>query len=119
MATLGSEIIVLPGIESNLGLMVLAFLMGAAQALIFPSTMALVSSQINRSSLGAGMGLVGTLRNAGKVVGPVLGGFLIEGLDFAGSLHLLGTLLLIAAAIVWSGRRLLPRAWQAAQTDLV
>ena len=49
-----------------------------AQALIFPSTVALVSTRIDRGHLGAGMGLIGMLRNAGKIIGPILGGVLVS-----------------------------------------
>ena len=58
-----------------LGLMALAVLIGAAQAFVFPSTVALVSTQISALHIGAGMGLIGTLKNAGKVVGPSWGDF--------------------------------------------
>ena len=90
-----------------LGLMALAVLIGAAQALIFPSTVALVSTQISALHIGAGMGLIGTLKNAGKVVGPILGGFLIQWLDFPPMFWLMGLLLLLGAGIVgcWGHRR--------------
>ena len=90
-----------------LGLMALAILIGAAQALIFPATVALVSTQISALHIGAGMGLIGTLKNAGKVVGPILGGFLIGWLDFSPMFWSMGLLLLLGAAVVgcWGQRR--------------
>ena len=79
----------------------LAVFMGAAQALVFPSTVALVSTQIDRQHIGAGMGLMGTLQNAGKVIGPILGGILIDWFDFALTLQLMGLMLLFGAILVW------------------
>ncbi len=78
----------------------LAGLFGACQALIFPATVALVADQIEPAHLGAGLGFVGTLDNAGKVVGPVLGGLLVAGLGYAGMLWLLAGLLLTGALVV-------------------
>ena len=82
-------------------LIALAILMGAAQALVFPSTVALVSAQMDDKSLATGMGLVGTLKNAGKVAGPVMAGLLIHWLDYAFAFRLIGLVLLIGAFVVW------------------
>ena len=56
------------------GLLAIAAAMGAAQALIFPATVALIAEQAPPGKVGAGMGLAGSLKNAGKVAGPLLGG---------------------------------------------
>ena len=80
-----------------------ALLMGGAQALIFPAAKALVSRRIDPAHLGAGMGLVGMLQNAGKVAGPVLGGALIAILGYGNTLLCLSALLALGAALViWS-----------------
>jgi MFS family permease len=80
--------------------MVLAALFGTAQALVFPSTTALIANQVDKQHLGTGMGLRGSLNNAAKVTGPILGGILITQLDFAGTLQLLGLLLLLSGGAV-------------------
>jgi MFS family permease len=86
---------------SSFGMLLgLAALLGVAQALIFPSTIALVTDQIAPQHLGAGLGLVGTLDNVGKVAGPVLGGLLIARLDYSGMFWLMGAFLLIGAVVV-------------------
>jgi predicted MFS family arabinose efflux permease len=46
------------------------------------------------------MGIIGTLYNAGKVIGPVLGGLLIARFDYAVTFDLLGGLLLLGAVLV-------------------
>ncbi len=86
---------------SVLSMMILAGTFGVAQVLVFPSTTALVSDKIAPQHLGAGMGLSGALDNAGKVIGPILGGLLISGFGFAMSLMLLGLMLLLSAGLVW------------------
>ena len=102
MVCLGITLPLLTGVTRPLDFMLLAGCMGLAQALVFPATVALVSAQIEAKHLGAGMGLIGTLRNAGKVTGPILGGLLIGWLDFAATIQILGGLLLIGALLVWS-----------------
>lgn len=81
-------------------LMGLAALIGAAQALAFPSTLALVSSSVGERHLATGLGLVGTLKNAGKVAGPTLAGVMIARLDYELTFLLMGAGLLVGAAIL-------------------
>ncbi len=111
MLLLGGTLPLLPLVQGNGLLMVIAILLGTAQALIFPATVALVSAQIDGRNLGAGMGIIGTLRNAGKVIGPVLGGLLIGRFDFGVTFNLLGIGLGISAVLLWSGRWLLRRSF--------
>ena len=100
MLLLGIALPLLPLAHSIWGLMGITVLLGLAQAFIFPSTTALVSAQINGRNLGAAMGIIGTLDNAGKVIGPVLGGLLIARFDYAMTFELLGALLLLGAMLV-------------------
>ena len=100
MALMGITLPLIALTNGIMGLMVLAVLIGAAQALVFPATVALVSTQISVLHIGAGMGIIGTLKNAGKVVGPILGGFLIHWLDFSPMLWSMGLLLLLGAGVV-------------------
>jgi MFS family permease len=106
MLLFGSTLPLLTWAPTVLKMMVLAGTYGAAQALVFPSTTALVSTQIDARHLGAGMGLSGALNNAGKVVGPILGGFLIHRFDFALTLQWMGLMLLASAGLVWLWARL-------------
>lgn len=101
MAVLGAALPALTLAESAAGLLAPALLVGAAQALVFPSTVALVAERVDEQNLGLGMGLVGTLKNAAKVSGPILAGVLIYWLDFAAAFRLLGAALLIVATVVW------------------
>ena len=79
---------------------------GVGQALITPAAHALVALQIGGDHLGAGMGLVGSLRNAGKILGPILGGVLLAWTDF--SLALLLLALILAPCALWVTRIRVP-----------
>ena len=81
----------------TVGLLAVAVAMGAAQALVFPATVALIAEQVPAGKVGAGMGLAGSLKNGGKVAGPVLGGLLIAGLGYGGLFWLLAGILLAGA----------------------
>ena len=106
MALIGITLPLITLTHTVFGLIALATLIGVAQALVFPSTVALVSTQISALHIGAGMGLIGTLKNAGKVIGPILGGGLIAWLDFAPMFWTMGLLSLLSAAIIGCcGRR--------------
>jgi MFS family permease len=109
MVALGVTLPLLTLPETGLGLTILAMFMGAAQAFIFPSTVALVSTQINDWHLGAGMGLIGTLKNAGKIIGPILAGILIQRLDYAWTFLLLGLMLIAGAGLVWYSGQIVRR----------
>ncbi|MCZ6678206.1 MAG: MFS transporter [Candidatus Poribacteria bacterium] len=101
MVLIGLALLFITWAHGTFGLMALAILIGAGQALVFPSTVALASTQIDEHHIGAGMGLIGTLKNAGKVAGPILGGVLIHWLDFSLMFRFMGLLLLLGAGMVW------------------
>ena len=110
VAVLGVALVTLTFARNGVGLMAPAVLIGVAQALVSPASLALASSRIGSDHLGAGMGLVGSMKNAGKVVGPVLAGALIFWLDFSVAFRLMGLAMLIAAALLWSAGRVRARA---------
>ena len=99
-----------------IGLMLLmsGALLGASQALVLPSTIALVSQTVGGAHVATGMGLVGSLRNGGKVAGPTLVGALIMWLEFSQSFQLMGWALMLGALVVSMGsffsRRLIPKS---------
>ena len=101
MIAMGLPLSLLSMTHSPIGLLSLAVLVGGAQALVFPSTVALVSEQIEAEHIGAGMGLIGTFKNIGKVAGPILGGGLVHWLDFASMFRSMAALLLFGAVAMW------------------
>jgi predicted MFS family arabinose efflux permease len=46
------------------------------------------------------MGFVGTMKNAGKVLGPIIGGALIGWLDYGSTFHLLALALVLGSVVV-------------------
>ncbi len=91
----------LPDAAAPLPFVAAALVLGASQALIFPSTLALVSTQVDPDHLGAGMGAVGALKNAGKVAGPILAGYLVHRGDYTEMFHFMAALGAAVAAAVW------------------
>ncbi|MGB1253038.1 MAG: MFS transporter [Candidatus Promineifilaceae bacterium] len=73
---------------------------GVWQAILFPATTALVADQIDPQNLGVGMGVVGTLRNAGKVAGPLIGGVLLAYFDFSHSFIAIAIILVLGSAVL-------------------
>ena len=98
---LGSALAFLAVTKSSLAMTIPLTLMGASQALIFPSTIALSSAASTNNHLGASMGLIGTLRNSGKVLGPTLCAFLITWLGFTSTFILFGFIMLINSLIIF------------------
>jgi MFS family permease len=47
------------------------------------------------------MGLIGTMKNTGKVIGPVLGGLLVHWQDFSWMLWTMAGLLVLGAVGIW------------------
>ena len=102
MIVLGAALFLLPMSATGVVMIVPAVLIGVAQAIVFPSTVALVSARVDARHLATGMGLVGSMKNAGKVAGPIIAGVLIHWLDYTYTFAVMGSAMLAAAAIVWA-----------------
>jgi MFS family permease len=110
MVVLAAALTLVPVAGHIAFLMGLAVMIGTSQALVFPSTMALVSTRVDENTLATGMGLMGTLRNAGKVAGPALAGLLIIWLDYDLTFRLMGLGLVVASGAIWYRGRLVRRS---------
>lgn len=114
MFFLGGSLMLITHWHNTLELLLLAVIMGAAQALIFPCTVALISRSVHGRLVGTGMGFLGTLQNGGKVLGPILGGLLVAQIDYAGTFYLLGAGLILGALLLglssWGQTRLVKSA---------
>lgn len=78
IAVLGAALLWLPAVSGAGALLVVAALSGVGQGLIFPSTVAMVGNAVGSGHLGLGLGIYGTLKNLGKVAGPLAAGALLE-----------------------------------------
>jgi len=94
----------LPLASSGSHLLLIAITLGCGQGLIFPSTVALVSDGIPPQHLGAGMGFLGTMRNAGKVLGPLLTGLLLGWLDYDAVFQLSAAAMAIVALAIYTNQ---------------
>lgn len=109
LTLLAVGLLLLSAMQHGVAWLATALALGLAQALIFPATLALVAGRLPASQLGAGMGFLGTLRNGGKVLGPLLGGFLIQWVGFQGSMQVFALLVIVfAAASGWRSFRFQP-----------
>ena len=75
---------------------------GISQALIFSNNIALVAQRVSKAHLGFGLGLEGSLANAGKVAGPVLAGVMLESLDYGLTFRWLSIGLMIFAVLLFT-----------------
>jgi MFS family permease len=99
---LGVTLAYLATVDSNIGFLAPAVLIGIAQALILPAATAWLATSIDHGRLGTSLGLVGTMRAGGKVTGPVMAGLLIAWVGFAATLHIMGVMLVVVSISIWA-----------------
>ena len=90
--------------SNGIHLLLIAIVLGCGQGLIFPSTVALVSDRIPPQHLGTGMGFMGTMRNVGKVLGPLLTGLLLGWLDYDAVFQLSAAAMAIVALAIYTNQ---------------
>ena len=99
MVILAFALILISTVDSIFLLVVVASMMGFARSLVFPSVVASVSHKVDGENLGIGMGVLGSIQNTGKVLGPTLAGVLIHWFDYIFTFQFIGIILLIGALI--------------------
>lgn len=77
LLVLGLSIVLLPFASTSTHFLAIALFMGASLGVCLPTIIALYAHHLHDSHLGLGMGLLGTIRNFGKVAGPIVGGLLL------------------------------------------
>lgn len=105
MIVLGIALPLFTTVDNGGALVATAVLIGLAQSLVLPSAVAFASSRIREENLALGIGLVGMMRNIGKVVGPAMAGAAIALLDFTATFRALGMLVLAVATALWFKER--------------
>ena len=60
-----------------------AVLFGVGQAFVVPASLSLIVKNNNFSHHGSEMGLLGAIRNSGKIIGPVISGFALLFLSYS------------------------------------
>ncbi len=102
---LGVALLLITRITHGWLLLVPAILLGLAQAAITPSTVALVSDRLEVPAMGAAMGVIGSLQNAGKVIGPILAGILIRWFEYTITFQIIGLSLISLTIMLAVGYR--------------
>jgi DHA1 family multidrug resistance protein-like MFS transporter len=80
-------------------LALLSIIFGLGEAFVTTSTGALVADLTEQRSLGAAMGVFGTIADAGQALGPIVIGLLLAWVGYLASFSLLGGFLLIWTAL--------------------
>ncbi|MBM4125017.1 MAG: MFS transporter [Nitrospira sp.] len=98
-------------------LLILAACFGFGEAVVSSSTSALVADLSESKTLGAGMGLQGTISDIGHAGGPLLAGVLIARMNYQDAFAIIASLQLLTAAVFWalvkkeSSRARTPSLW--------
>jgi DHA1 family multidrug resistance protein-like MFS transporter len=83
--------------ESLTAFVLLAPLLGLGVGAVTPVTNALIADLASARRLGAAMGVFGTIWDIGEAAGPMIAGFLIGGLGYAGTFDVLAAVTVAAA----------------------
>lgn len=94
--------ILIPHVSALPILLLLAAGFGFGEAVVTSSTSALIADVSELKTLGAGMGMQGTISDIGHASGPLLAGVLIAHLSYQGAFAVIATIQLAAAALFWS-----------------
>jgi MFS family permease len=78
---------------------------GFGEAVVSSSSSALVADSSEFKTLGAGMGMQGTIGDIGHASGPLVAGILIARMDYANAFAIIAGLQLVAAAVFWMTMR--------------
>ena len=104
LVTIGIALIATPAMIEGHFMLALAASIGTGQAIVLPSALALASRCGSPRTHGTTFGAVGAFRNAGKVMGPVLGGFLLANLQLTPAFAILGLLPIASGTIMIMSR---------------
>jgi MFS family permease len=78
---------------------------GFGEAVVSSSSSALVADSSEFKTLGAGMGMQGTIGDIGHASGPLVAGILIARMNYANAFAIIAGLQLVAAAVFWMTMR--------------
>jgi len=78
---------------------------GFGEAVVSSSSSAFVADSSEFKTLGAGMGMQGTIGDIGHASGPLLAGILIANMSYAGAFTIIASLQVAAAGIFWMTMR--------------
>jgi MFS family permease len=91
----------IPHISSFAVLLLLSAGFGYGEAVVSSSSSALVADSSEFKTLGAGMGMQGTIGDIGHASGPLLAGVLIAHMSYTGAFAIIAGIQLVAALVFW------------------
>ncbi len=95
----------IPHVSELAPLLVLSAGFGFGEAVVSSSSSAFVADSSEFKTLGAGMGMQGTIGDIGHASGPLLAGVLIANLSYAGAFGIIAGLQVAAAGFFWLAMR--------------
>lgn len=91
----------IPHVSGYSLLLLLSAGFGYGEAVVTSSSSAFVADSSEYKTLGAGMGMQGTIGDIGHASGPLLAGLLIANMSYAGAFGIIAGLQVAAAGIFW------------------
>lgn len=91
----------IPHVSLFLVLLLLSAGFGFGEAVVSSSSSALVADSSEYKTLGAGMGMQGTIMDIGHASGPLLAGILIERMNYSGAFTIIAAVQVVAAGVFW------------------
>lgn len=93
--------ICIPHVSIFAVLLLLSAGFGFGEAVVSSSSSAFVADSSEFKTLGAGMGMQGTIGDIGHASGPLLAGILIANMSYAGAFTIIASLQVVAAMVFW------------------
>jgi MFS transporter, DHA1 family, multidrug resistance protein len=93
--------VLMPHVTWFPALLLLAAGFGYGEAVVTSSTSAFVADLSEFKTLGAGMGLQGTISDIGHASGPILAGLLIAQMSYQGTFFVIAAIQLLVAGLFW------------------
>jgi MFS transporter, DHA1 family, multidrug resistance protein len=94
--------VLIPHVQAFFMLLLLAAGFGFGEAVVTSSTSAFVADVSELKTLGAAMGMQGTISDMGHASGPLLAGLLIAHLSYQSAFVVIASIQLLAAALFWT-----------------
>jgi MFS family permease len=95
----------IPYVSTFAILLVLSAGFGFGEAVVSSSSSAFVADSSEFKTLGAGMGMQGTIGDIGHASGPLLAGVLIAHMSYAGAFTIIASMQVVAAGVFWMTMR--------------
>jgi MFS family permease len=100
-----STFVCIPHVAGLAVLLVLSAGFGFGEAVVTSSSSAFVADSSEFKTLGAGMGMQGTIGDIGHASGPLLAGVLIAHMSYAGAFTIIAGVQVAAAGVFWHTMR--------------